>query len=95
MKPQIQNNLNYAYFEDPRNIPGYCNNQIVDLDQKKYLLTINQSRPFTKIMFQIKLSQKKEQSLLEKVCIKMRKIYTKKWRKKSMIQVPWTKIKQR
>ena len=38
MKPQIQNNLNYAYFEDPRNIPGYCNNQIVDLDQKKIFI---------------------------------------------------------
>ena len=35
MKPQIQNNLNYAYFENPQNIPAYCTNQTVDLNQKK------------------------------------------------------------
>ena len=34
MKPQIQNNLNYAYFENPRNIAGYCNNQGQDLNDK-------------------------------------------------------------
>ena len=34
MKPQIQNNLNYAYFENPRNIAGYYNNQGQDLNDK-------------------------------------------------------------
>ena len=38
MKPQIQNNLNYAYFENPQNIPGYCGNQTVDLNQKKIFI---------------------------------------------------------
>ena len=38
MKPQIQNNLNYAYFENPQNIPAYCNNQTVELNQKKIFI---------------------------------------------------------
>ena len=33
MKPQIQNNLNYAYFENPRNIVGYCKDQGLDLNK--------------------------------------------------------------
>ena len=32
MKPQIQNNLNYAYFENPNNIMGYYNNQNLGLN---------------------------------------------------------------
>ena len=34
MKPQIQNNLNYAYFENPRNMADYCNNQAINLNNK-------------------------------------------------------------
>ena len=34
MKPQIQNNLNYAYFENPRGMAEYCNNQAVNLNNK-------------------------------------------------------------
>jgi hypothetical protein len=34
MKPQIQNNLNYAYFENPRDIVDYCNNQGLGLNNK-------------------------------------------------------------
>ena len=34
MKPQIQNNLNYAYFENPRNLADYYNNQGLDLNNK-------------------------------------------------------------
>ena len=34
MKPQIQNNLNYAYFENPGNIADYCNNQAMNLNNK-------------------------------------------------------------
>ena len=34
MKPQIQNNLNYAYFENPRDIVDYCNNPALGLNNK-------------------------------------------------------------
>ena len=34
MKPQIQNNLNYAYFENPRDIVDYCNNPTLGLNNK-------------------------------------------------------------
>ena len=34
MKPQIQNNLNYAYFENSAGIPEYCNNKNISQNQK-------------------------------------------------------------
>ena len=34
MKPEIQNNLNYAYFENPSKPSDYFNNQIPDLNQE-------------------------------------------------------------
>ena len=34
MKPQIQNNLNYAYFENPAGIEKYCNNKNIGMNQK-------------------------------------------------------------
>ena len=38
MKPQIQNNLNYAYFENPQNMAEYCTNQTANLNQKKLFI---------------------------------------------------------
>ena len=41
MKPEIQNNLNYAYFENSASIPNYLNNPNIDINQDNIFFNNN------------------------------------------------------
>ena len=89
MKPQIQNNLNYAYFENPRDIVDYCNNQGLGLNNKSIFLAISLLRPFIKIIFLSQINQKKIVPHIEKVLWRLMIIFMGKIQKNSISPILW------
>ena len=57
MKPEIQNNLNYAYFENPGVIPNYNNNPNIDINQDNIIFN---NKPIAASIYQNKYPNKKE-----------------------------------
>ena len=60
MKPQIQNNLNYAYFGNPRNLGGYCDNQTLELNRKNIAFNNKPIKTFYQNYIPNKHKSKKE-----------------------------------
>ena len=59
MKPEIQNNLNYAYFENPGEIPNYQENRSIQLNQNNLFFNNQPLNNFSQNYFPSHTKQKK------------------------------------
>ena len=68
MKPEIQNNLNYAYFEDPGEIPSYKENKSIHLNPNNIFFNNKSLKNFPENYFpnQLKVNKPKKSTISQK-----------------------------